>query len=89
MRQTQGWTEKDEKGRKIEVEAFRERNKWSFAKRAGRREEWERLETPSVADWENLVDLLERKYQRRRCAYRDVERARDFLEQAKAKEPNP
>ncbi|WFB36779.1 hypothetical protein P3T73_03260 [Kiritimatiellota bacterium B12222] len=86
MRQTLGWKEIDEDGRKLEVEAFRERNHWTFTKRLNRRHDWETIEEPSVADWEQLMDLIDRKYRRRRCAYRDVEQVKEFLEEAKKKE---
>lgn len=86
MRQTLGWTEKNSKGIKVEVEAFRERNHWTFTKRINRRHDWEPVETPTMADWEQLLDLLERKYQRRRCAWRDVVQVQEFLAEAKKRE---
>jgi hypothetical protein len=88
MRQTLGWTDRDEAGKKWEIEAYRNRNHWEFTRRANRRMEWEVIEEPSVTDWENLLDLIERKYQRRRCAWRDVEQVQKELEQAKQNLPN-
>jgi len=85
MRQKIGWTEKDPERGKLDVEAERNRNHWTFTKRANRRQEWETIE-PKVADWENLLDVLERKYQRRRCAWRDVEQVQQELEKAKTTE---
>ena len=85
MRQKVGWTEKDPERGKLDVEAARNRNEWTFTKRANRRESWEKID-PRVADWENLLDVLERKYQRRRCAWRDVEQVQAELEQAKKME---
>ncbi len=87
MRQTLGWTEKDEDGKKIEVEAFRERNHWTFTRRSHRTEEWEAVPSPPVSYWEQLLDLLNRKYQRRRCAWKDVEEVQAFLDEALKKEP--
>jgi len=89
MRQKLGWAERDEDGRKLEVEAFRECNDWTFHKRGHRTEDWVKIDRPSVSDWERLLDLVERKYQRRRCAWRDVEQVKTFLEHAKTREPNP
>lgn len=86
MRHTLGWKEVDALGNKLEVEANRERNQWTFAKRKNRRYEWDPVE-PSIADWEELLGLLERKYQRRRCAWRDVEEVQEFLKEARKKEP--
>ncbi len=88
MRQILGWTEKDDTGRTFDVEASRERNVWSLKRRANRRDEWEPLPSPSVAQWEALVDLLQRKYTRRRCAWRDVEQALACLENARQQLPN-
>jgi hypothetical protein len=85
MRQKLGWKEKDPERGKLEVEAARERNQWTFTKRGHRTEDWETVE-PRVADWENLLDVLERKYQRRRCAWRDVEQVQQELEKAKTME---
>lgn len=87
MRQTLGWKETDAEGQRWEVEAHHERNHWTFAKRTGRRGEWQPVGEPSVADWEQLLDLLARKHQRRRCAWRDVEEVQGFLKEAKSKEP--
>ena len=85
MRQKIGWTEKDPERGKLDVEAARNRNLWTFTKRANRREEWETFD-PKVPDWENLLDVLERKYQRRRCAWKDVEQVQQELEKAKTME---
>lgn len=85
MRHSLGWTEKDPERGKLEVEAARERNHWTFTKRGHRSEDWETVE-PTVTDWENLLDVLERKYQRRRCAWRDVEQVQLELEKAKTME---
>lgn len=82
MRQKLGWTEKDAERGKLDVEAARDRNQWIFTKRGHRTEDWETVQ-PCVTDWENLLDVLERKYQRRRCAWRDVEQVQQELEKAK------
>lgn len=88
MRPVLGWKETDADGQKWEVEASHERNHWTFAKRSGRREEWVPVAEPSISDWEQLLDLLERKHQRRRCAWRDVEEVQHFLAEAQKKEPD-
>ncbi len=82
MRSTQGWTERDEDGVKWDIEAHKERNVWKLKRRSHRREPWEQIENPSRAQREALLDLLKRKYQRRGCAWRDVELAEHFLEEA-------
>lgn len=82
MRQTLGWTARGDDGEKLDVEATLNRNQWTFKRRANRNDPWETYE-PRVPDWEALVDLLDRKYRRRRCAWREVEQATEFLEKAK------
>ena len=89
MRQKIGWTEQDADGVQWNVEASRNRNEWTFVRRAPRRDEWRRLDPPPVESWENLLDALERKYQRRRCAWRDVEQVQLELKHARNQEPNP
>lgn len=88
MRQKIGWTERDADGVQWKVEASRNRNAWTFARRAHRRDDWERIEAPSVGQWESLLASLDRKYRRRRCAWRDVEQVQQFLQAAKDKEPH-
>jgi len=89
MRPTIGWTYRDEDGGKIEVEAAHDRNQWRFQRRGHRTEPWVPLDPPSVEDWERLLDVLQRKYQRRRCAWRDVEEVQHFLEAARKQENLP
>lgn len=81
MRQILGWMDKENEIGACDVEAERDRNQWIFRRRRNRREDWE-VFTPKVRDWASLLDLIERKYQRRRCAWRDVEQVRQFLETA-------
>lgn len=89
MRQKIGWTERDGNGVQWNVEASRHRNAWTFVRRSHRRDDWERIEIPSVDQWTQLLDTLERKYQRRRCAWRDVEQVQQYLQEAQNKEPRP
>ncbi len=85
MRQILGWSEYDEEGRKRDVEASRSLNHWTFRYRYNRRDEWVPVAPAPILYWEQLVDLLERKYQRRRCAWHDVEDAREALAKARDK----
>ena len=82
MRQILGWMDPDNEIGPCDVEAERNRNQWTFRRRANRRDDWETF-PPEVRDWEALLDLIQRKYQRRRCAYRDVEQVQQFLEKSK------
>jgi len=82
MRQILGWMDPENEIGPCDVEAERKLNQWIFRRRANRRESWETF-PPAVRDWEYLLDLIERKYRRRRCAWRDVEQVQDFLEKSK------
>lgn len=83
MRQVIGWMEKEDSGDTYDVEASRNRNQWTFRRRLNRRYDWETFDA-GVGDWERLLDTLKRKYQRRRCAWRDVEQVQAFLDRARA-----
>jgi len=82
VRQVIGWTRDDENGVSHDVEAARNRNQWTFRRRRNRRYDWQTF-APELVDWEILLDTLQRKYQRRRCAWRDVEQVQAFLDQAR------
>lgn len=83
MRQSLGWTDSLPDDGPFDVEASRNRNQWTFKRRRNRRENWETY-PPEVRDWEALLDLVQRKYQRRRCAWRDVEEVQCFLDKARS-----
>ena len=60
------WTDVDpdtQERRFLRAERFAQ--KWRFAFRAKRGEQWDWDLTPTVAMWEHILDLLERKYRRR------------------------
>jgi hypothetical protein len=78
MKQTLGWTDSLTENGPYDVEAHHNRNQWTFKRRRHRRDAWETYE-PYTHDWEALLDLLQRKYQRRRCAWRDVEEVQNHL----------
>jgi hypothetical protein len=82
MKQTLGWTDTEREDGPCDVEAHHNRNQWTFKRRRNRRELWETY-SPELQDWEALLDLLQRKYQRRRCAWRDVEEVQAFLDKAR------
>lgn len=82
MKQILGWTEKSDDEATYAVEAHHNRNQWTFKRRQNRRDLWETF-SPEIRDWEALLDLVQRKYQRRRCAWRDVEEVQTFLDKAK------
>ena len=83
MRDKVGWKVVTDEGVKRDIVASRTRNEWSFRYQEGRADEWHEIKKPTLEHWEALLDLLERKYQRRRCAWRDVEQVKDCLARAR------
>lgn len=83
MREKLGWKEITEEGVKRDVVASRTRNTWTFRYREGRADDWHEIHPPGLEQFEQLLDLLERKYRRRRCAWKDVEQAKEMLAKAK------
>jgi hypothetical protein len=60
------WTDTDpETGERRFVTAEKFARKWSFKIRFRRRTDWQRVEAPTRDMWEDLLDALERRYQRR------------------------
>ena len=60
------WTDTDPatgERRFVTVEKFA--RKWRFKVRFRRRTDWQRVDTPTRDMWEELLDALERRYQRR------------------------
>ena len=59
------WTDTDpETGEKRFVTVEKFARKWHFKTRFRRRTEWEKVKTPTRAMWEDLLEALERRFQR-------------------------
>ena len=56
-----------------------EGGRFELYRKEGSDEEWEKLDPPSVADWEALRDVLWRKYQRKRCPWNLVAKVDKIL----------
>ena len=66
----------------VTVERFAGR--WSFKVRARRRELWQKVEHPTRAMWEEVLDTLERRYRRREGVSEvDLEQVRTILTELK------
>lgn len=60
------WNDRDPaSGEKRFVSVERFAGKWTFHMRFRRRENWQKVEVPSRAMWEELLDALERRLPRR------------------------
>ncbi|MSR65415.1 MAG: hypothetical protein EXS18_06500 [Verrucomicrobiae bacterium] len=72
-----GWTVQLEDGVKQERLAHRAGRRWRFMERNGRYDPWREIAEPSREDWDKLLDLIRRRYQRKGFSdvdVRDVER---------------
>lgn len=60
------WTEDDpDSGERRFIKADRFAGFWKFHYRSSRRGIWTRLHPPTIDMWEQVLDALERRYQRR------------------------
>ena len=76
------WIERLEDGTKREVRVGIHGGavKWQF--KLSTDERWDYDTPPSVADWSNLLERMENRYQRRNVAYGDLERVRSLRQAA-------
>lgn len=67
------WVEKlpDAVKRKVRVTLSPRRIKWQF--QLSTEERWNYDASPSLADWNRLVDEVEQRYHRRRFSYEDLQ----------------
>lgn len=83
MRSCHEWTIRDEDGIKREIRVIKEAGLWRFQSKRDDAAMWTYYDNkktkPSAADVESLIEVLERKYRRRRAAYSDIELAKSML----------
>lgn len=61
-----GWVRRDDDGEKWQVFARRAGKDWHFFQRQRRYDVWERVDTPPLDDWLELLDAVRRLVVRRR-----------------------
>lgn len=66
------WREKTEEGETRLVTATRHGGKWSLRSRLKSEDEWTDFPTIELDDLETLLDVVSRKYQRRRVPHEQV-----------------
>jgi hypothetical protein len=76
------WKDKTEEGLRREVRAVRHGTKWRIQTRTEDRQQWTYHDQASLADLEYLHDLVNRKYQRRRASWDEVEEVTAMLKEA-------
>jgi hypothetical protein len=86
MRSQHIWTEKDEEGRKREVRATKFGGKWKLQSKTAGDLEWTYYDVPPKDDLLKLLDLIERKYRRRRASADDVEAVQKLVRDAQRDE---
>ncbi|MBU0677754.1 MAG: hypothetical protein KJ626_06525 [Verrucomicrobia bacterium] len=74
MHNKQGWTEKTREGLKREVRAVKHGPHWRIQAKVKGDEKWTYYDVPLLKDLEALHNLLNRKYNRGRCSFEEVER---------------
>lgn len=83
MRGCHEWTVRDEDGVKREIRVSKEAGLFRFQTKRDDAEAWtyfdNRKTHPTVADMESFLDVLERKYQRRRASHDDLVLAKKML----------
>jgi len=83
MRGNHEWTVRDEDGVKREIRVCKEEGLFRFQSKRADEERWtyydNRKTKPPVADIEGLIGVLERKYQRKRAPFSDLQLAKRML----------
>ncbi len=88
MQNRHEWFERDEDRKKVEFRGQKFGGKWTISSKAKGEEFWEKHNPPSVELVEKLLDIVWKKYQRKRVSYDDVEYLRKWIETLKAAEGN-
>jgi len=70
------WVERSEAGikREVRVNVNRGTVKWQF--KAETDERWDYTTPPTTTDWDNLLERVENRYQRRNVSYDDAQMVR-------------
>ena len=83
MRGNHEWIIRDEDGVKREIRVIKEAGLWRFQTKRDDAEIWTYFDNkkthPSAADVESLLEVLERKYRRRRASHGDIQLAKQML----------
>lgn len=77
------WKERTESGEKREVRTHKEGGKWRFQSKLETDEHWTYHDRPDPADLRALIDVLERKYRRKRVSYDDILLAKRLLQESR------
>ena len=79
MRNCHAWTVREEDQVKREIRVTKEASRWRFQSKRADAESWTYHEKPLEADLLLFLDVLERKYSRRRASFGDITLAKQML----------
>jgi hypothetical protein len=80
------WKEKDDEGRKREVRATKFGGAWRLQAKTSDDENWTYYDSPLLEDLRTLLDVVERKYRRRRASAEDVAAVEKLLKEREEEE---
>jgi hypothetical protein len=79
MRNCHAWTVREEDHMKREIRVTKEASRWRFQSKRADAECWTYHEKPLEADLLLFLDVLDRKYSRRRASFGDITLAKQML----------
>ena len=82
MHNQHAWTERTPEGEKREVRAVKFGKQWKLQSKLRGAETWTYYDPAETADLETLLEILRRKYQRRRASWEDVLSVERLLKEA-------
>ncbi len=74
-----GWRRTDDDGVEYQVYARHVGNEWRFFERQKRYDVWQPVSKPSLSDWLELLDAVERRIQRRLLPPQEAVRVRQRI----------
>jgi len=82
MKSEHVWKEVTEEGEKREIRAHKEGGKWLLQAKLKSEEKWTYYKKyPEIRDLESLVEILEKKYRRKRVSYDDIRLAKRMIQE--------
>lgn len=86
MRNCHAWTVRDEDHIKREIRVTKEASRWRFQSKRKDEDAWTYYDRPQEKDLLSFLDVLERKYSRRRASHGDIMLAKQILAEVVADE---
>ena len=79
MRSNHAWIVRDDDNIKREIRVSKEASRWRFQSKRADEEAWTYYDKPLASDIILFLEVLERKYSRRRAAHGDILLAKQML----------